>query len=142
MPIVQGLTTQFKVNCLNALENFGVGTPYTYKIALYNANANLDNTTTAYTTTNEVTGTGYTAGGAVLTPIAPASNTTANTAYVSFNNVTWSPAAFTCRGALIYNSTTGAAVCVLNFGSDKTCTSTFTVTFPADDASNAVIRFS
>ena len=142
MPIIQGLTTLFKVNCLSALENFAAGTPYTYKIALYNANANLDNTTTAYTTTNEVTGTGYTAGGAVLTPIAPTSNTTANTAYVSFSNVTWSPAAFTCRGALIYNSTTGAAVCVLNFGSDKTCTSTFTVTFPADDASNAVIRFS
>ena len=142
MPIIQGLTTQFKVNCLKGLENFNTGTPYTYKIALYNANASLDNTTTAYTTTDEITGTGYTAGGTVLTPIAPTSNTTANTAYVSFNNVTWSPAAFTCRGALIYNSTTGAAVCVLNFGSDKTCTSTFTVTFPADDASNAVIRFS
>ena len=142
MAIVQGLTTVFKLNCLKGLENFNTGTPYTYKIALYNANASLDNTTTAYTTTDEITGTGYTAGGTVLTPIAPTSNTTANTAYVSFSNVTWSPAAFTCRGALIYNSTTGAAVCVLNFGSDKTCTSTFTVTFPADDASNAVIRFS
>jgi hypothetical protein len=142
MPIAQGLTTLFKQNCLNALENFSNTSPYTYKIALYNANANLDNSTTAYTTVNEVTGTGYTAGGSVLVPIAPASNTTANTAYVSFNNVTWSPAAFTCRGALIYNSTTGSAVCVLNFGSDKTCTNSFTVTFPADDASNAVIRFS
>jgi hypothetical protein len=142
MPIAQGLTTIFKQNCLNALENFSNTSPYTYKIALYNANANLDNSTTVYTTTNEVTGTGYTAGGSVLVPIAPASNTTANTAYVSFNNVTWSPAAFTCRGALIYNSTTGSAVCVLNFGSDKTCTNSFTVTFPADDASNAVIRFS
>ena len=127
MPIAQGLTTIFKQNCLNALENFSGTSPYTYKIALYNANANLDNTTTTYTTVNEITGTGYTAGGSVLVPIAPASNTTANTAYVSFNNVTWSPAAFTCRGALIYNSTTNAAVCVLNFGSDKTCTTTFTV---------------
>lgn len=142
MAIVQGLTTAFKKNCLSALENFAAGTSYVYKIALYDANANLDNTTTAYTTSNEITGTGYTAGGAVLTPIAPVANTTANTAYVSFSNVTWNPAAFTCRGALIYNSTTGAAVCVLNFGSDKTCSSTFTVTFPADDASNAVIRFS
>ena len=142
MPIAQGLTTIFKQNCLNALENFSNTSPYTYKIALYNANANLDNSTTTYTTTNEITGTGYTAGGSALVPIAPASNTTANTAYVSFNNVTWSPAAFTCRGALIYNSTTGSAVCVLNFGSDKTCTNSFTVTFPADDASNAVIRFS
>ena len=142
MPIAQGLTTIFKQNCLNGLENFSNTSPYTYKIALYNANANLDNSTTSYTTTNEVTGTGYVAGGSALVPIAPASNTTANTAYVSFNNVTWSPAAFTCRGALIYNSTTGSAVCVLNFGSDKTCSNSFTITFPADDASNAVIRFS
>ena len=142
MPIVQGLTTQFKVNCLNGVENFNTGTPYTYKIALYNANANLDNTTTAYTTDNEITGTGYTAGGAVLSPIVPAANVTANTAYVSFQNVTWNPASFTTRGALIYNATTGSAVAVLNFGSDKICTNTFTVTFPADDASNAVIRFS
>lgn len=142
MPIAQGLTTIFKQNCLNALENFSNTTPYTYKIALYNGNANLDNATTTYTITNEITGTGYTAGGEVLVPITPASNTTANTAYVSFDNVTWNPAAFTCRGALIYNSTTGSAVCVLNFGSDKTCSNTFTVTFPADDASNAIIRFS
>jgi hypothetical protein len=142
MPIVQGLTTVFKQNVLSGLENFATGTPYTYKIALYNANANLDNTTTAYTATNEITGSGYTAGGNVLTPIAPASNVTANTAYVSFQNVTWSPASFTCRGALIYNATTGAAVCVLNFGSDKTVSNSFTITFPADDASNAIIRFS
>jgi len=142
MPIAQGLTTIFKQNCLNALENFSNTTPYTYKIALYDGNANLDNATTIYTTTNEIAGTGYVAGGNVLVPIAPASNTTVNTAYVSFNNVTWNPAAFTCRGALIYNSTTGSAVCVINFGSDKTCSTTFTVTFPADDASNAIIRFS
>ena len=140
--IVQGLTTIFKQNVLSGLENFAAGTPYTYKIALYNGNANLSNTTTTYTTTNEIVGTGYTAGGQILTPIAPSSNATANTAYVSFNNVTWSPATFTCRGALIYNATTGAAVCVLNFGSDKTASNSFTITFPVDDASNAVIRFS
>lgn len=138
--IVQGQTTLFKLNCLSGLENFAAGTPYTYKIALYNALANLDNTTTAYTSTNEVTGTGYTAGGEVLTIIPPASSTTANTAYVSFQNVTWSPASFTTRGALIYNATTGAAVCVLNFGSDKTAVNTFTVTFPTADATNAIIR--
>ena len=74
--------------------------------------------------------------------IATIIGTPPNVAYVSFNNVTWSPAVFTCRGALIYNSTTGAAVCVLNFGSDKSCSSTFTITFPADDVSNAVIRIS
>jgi len=141
MPIAQGLTTVFKQNCLSGLENFAAGTPYTYNIALYNANANLDNSTTVYTTTNEISGTGYIAGGQALTIIPPASNTNANTAYISFQPAVWNPAAFTCRGALIYNSTTGAAVCVLNFGSDKTCTTSFTVTFPADDASNAIIRF-
>jgi hypothetical protein len=141
MPIAQGLTTIFKQNCLSALENFAASTPYTYNIALYNGNANLDNSTLSYTTTNEISGTGYTAGGQALIIIPPALNTVANTAYVSFQPAVWNPATFTCRGALIYNSTTGAAVCVLNFGSDKTCTTSFTVTFPADDASNAIIRF-
>ena len=139
--IVQGQTTLFKLNCLSGLENFAAGTPYTYKIALYNALANLDNATTAYSTTNEVTGTGYTAGGQVLTIIPPASSTTANTAYVSFNTVTWNPANFTTRGALIYNATTGAAVCILNFGSDKVATNTFTVTFPTATSTTAIIRF-
>ena len=139
--ITQGQTTLFKNNCLSGLENFASGTPYVYKIALYTANATLNNSTTAYTTDNEVTGTGYTAGGEVLTPIVPAYDTTANVAYVSFANITWNPASFTCRGALIYNSTTGAAVAVLDFGSDKTATSTFTITFPTDNAANAVIRF-
>lgn len=142
MPIVQGQTTIFKQNCLSGLENFAAGTPYVYKIALYNANANLDNTTTVYTTTNEITGTGYSAGGKVLVPLGPSSNTAVNTAYVSFQDVTWNPASFTCRGALIYNSTTGAAVAVLNFGSDKTATNTFTVTFPAFTAADAIIRSS
>ena len=138
--IVQGQTTVFKLNLLKALENFNTGTPYTYKIALYDALANLDNTTLTYTTVNEITGTGYTAGGATLTPVAPNSSNTDNTAWISFNNVTWSPASFTTRGALIYNATTGAAVCVLNFGSDKTAVNTFTVTFPTADATNAIIR--
>jgi hypothetical protein len=138
--IVQGQTTIFKQNVLSGLENFAVGTPYTYKIALYDALANLDNTTLTYTSVNEVTGTGYTAGGQTLTPVAPTSNNSANTAWVSFANVTWNPASFTCRGALIYNATTGAAVAVLNFGSDKTATSTFTIQFPTADATNAIIR--
>ena len=142
MPITQGLTTSFKQECLSGLQNFAVGTPYTYKIALYNGNANIGTNTTVYTTTNEITGTGYTSGGKTLTVIPPTSNVYANTAYVSFSNVTWNPASFTCRGALIYNSTTGATVCVLNFGSDKTASSTFTVTFPANTSSDAIIRFS
>lgn len=140
MSIVQGQCTIFKQNCLSGLENFAVGTPYTYKIALYTANANLNNTTLAYTTVGEVVGTGYTAGGKTLTVIPPTSYE--YTAYLSFNNVTWNPANFTTRGALIYNSTTNAAVAVLNFGADKTPTTSFTITFPTDDASNAIIRFS
>lgn len=137
--IVQTQCTVFKVNVLSGLENFANGTPYTYKIALYNANANLDANTTVYTTQNEVTGTGYTAGGEALTVIAPTSMNT--TAYVSFQNATWASASFTCRGALIYNSNTSAAVAVLNFGSDKTVSNqTFTVTFPAATGDTAVIR--
>lgn len=139
--IVQTQCTIFKVNCLSGLENFANGTPYTYKIALYNANADLDANTTAYTTQNEVTGTGYTAGGATLTVIPPTSMNT--TAYVSFQNATWSSSSFTARGALIYNSNTSAAVAVLNFGSDKTVSNqTFTVTFPAATGDTAVIRIS
>jgi hypothetical protein len=138
--IVQTSCTIFGVNLLSGLENFTPASSYQYKIALYNANANLDNSTTAYTSVNEVTGAGYTAGGQVLTPTSLGSDTTNNTAFVSFNNVTWSPASFTTRGALIYNSTTGAAVFVLNFGSDKTPNGTFTVTFPTANSTNAIIR--
>ena len=139
--ITQGLTTVFKQNCLSGLENFAAGTPYTYKIALYTANATLNNSTTAYTLADEVSGGGYTAGGLTLTPIVPAYNSTANVAYVSFADVTWNPASFVCRGAMIYNSTTAAAVAILDFGSDKTAAGSFTITFPTDDAENAVIRF-
>lgn len=139
--ITQGQTTIFKNNCLSRLEDFTGTSPYVYKIALYTADATLNNTTLAYSTSNEITGTGYTAGGKILTPIAPAYDLTANVAYVSFSTVVWSPASFTCRGALIYNSTTGAAVAVLDFGSDKTASGTFTITFPTDDADNAILRF-
>jgi hypothetical protein len=138
--IQQGQCTIFKQNCLSALENFAVGTTYVYKIALYNALADLGPTTLAYSTTNEITGTGYTAGGKTLTVIPPASSD--QTAYISFATVIWNPANFTSRGALIYNSTTGSAVAVLDFGSDKTATNTFTITFPTNNASDAIIRFS
>ena len=142
MAILQAQCTVFKLNLLNGLENFNTGTSYVYKIALYNGNADLSASTLTYTTTNEITGTGYTAGGKTLTPIVPAYDLSNNTAYVSFNNVTWSPASFTTSGALIYNSTTNAAVCVLNFGSTKTATNTFTITFPAATSTTAVIRIS
>jgi hypothetical protein len=138
--IQQGQCTIFKQNCLSALENFAVGTPYVYKIALYTAVADLGPTTLAYSTTNEITGTGYTAGGKTLTVIPPSSSD--QTAYISFATVIWNPANFTSRGALIYNSTTGSAVAVLDFGSDKTATNTFTITFPTNNASDAIIRLS
>ena len=140
MTIQQGQCTIFKQNCLSGLENFASGTSYVYKIALYTASADLSYETTTYTTSNEVSGTGYTAGGEILTPIVPASS--GQTAYVSFNNVTWTGASFPARGALIYNSTTGSAVAVLDFGNDKTATNTFTVTFPTAGATTAIIRFS
>jgi hypothetical protein len=138
--IVQGQNTIFKQNLLSGLENFAVGTPYVYKIALYTANADLNAATLVYTTLDEVVGTGYVAGGEILTPIVPASS--GSTAYVSFNNVSWIASSFLCRGALIYNDTTNAAVAVLDFGSDKTASGTFTVTFPPSTATTAVIRIS
>jgi hypothetical protein len=140
MALGQSLTTTFKYNLLRGLENFDTGSIYTYKIALYNATAPLDSSTTAYTTSNEITGTGYIAGGKVLTPTGLNFEVSNNTAYVSFLNVTWSPASFTAAGALIYNSVTNASVCVLNFGGEKSSTSTFTIEFPAATSTTAVIR--
>jgi hypothetical protein len=140
--ITQTACTVFKSNMLKGLENFNAGTPYTYKIALYNALADLGDGTTAYTSSNEVVGSGYAAGGVVLTPTTILSDTEDNTAYLSFANVTWTPANFTCRGALVYNSTTNAAVFVLNFGSDKTATTSFTVQFPTANSTSAILRIS
>jgi hypothetical protein len=139
MILGQAQTTTFKLNLLKGLENFFTGSPYVYKIALYNALATIDSETTAYTTDNEITGTGYVAGGNVLTPTI-GSDTSNNTAYVTFANVTWSPANFTAAGALIYNSTTNASVAVLNFGGEKVATTTFTIQFPAATSTTAVLR--
>jgi hypothetical protein len=142
MSIVQGQTTQFKVNLLSGLENFAAGTLYVYKIALYNANANLTNATAAYTSVNEVTGSGYTAGGQVLTiSNTPTGDTTNNIAWVSFNNVTWT-GSITARGALVYNSTTGASCFILNFGNDISSSNSFTVTFPTAGSTTAVTTIS
>jgi len=143
MSIVQTQTTTFKTNLLSGLANFNTGTSYVYKIALYTANANLNNTTTAYTTVGEVVGTGYTAGGKVLTvSTVPTGDTTNNIAYLSFDPVVWTSASFTARGALIYNSTTNASVIVLNFGSDKTAVNTFTITFPTVGSTTSVFTIS
>ena len=138
--IVQGQCTIFKQNLLSGLENFATGTTQVYRIALYTADAELNAATLVYTTLNEVVGTGYVAGGEILVPIVPASS--GSTAYVSFNNAVWLASSFLCRGALIYNDTTNAAVAVLDFGSDKTASGVFTVTFPPATATTAVIRIS
>jgi hypothetical protein len=140
MPIVQSACNVFQQNLLNGNENFTTGN---YYIALYDANAMLSASTAAYTTDNEVTGTGYTAGGNPLViSIAPTINQQYNATYMSFADAVWSPAAFTCRGALVYNYTTKAACFVLNFGSDKTCSSSFTVQFPAATYSSAILTIS
>ena len=116
----------------------------TFKIALYTNAASLDNTTTAYTTDGEVVASGYTAGGEVLTvSVTPTvAGIDPPTAYLSFSNASWT-SALTARGALIYKSGGGnPAVCVLDFGNDKTSTSTFTVQFPAATNTSAIIRIS
>lgn len=138
--IQQTYCNVFAQNLLQGTENFTLASPYTYKMALYDATANLGPTTLVYTTAGEIVGSGYTAGGIVLTPVPPAVNQSNNTTYFSFLNPVWNPAAFTARGALVYNSTTGAACFVLDFGSDKTATTTFTVTFPVADSTSAIIR--
>ena len=117
----------------------------TFKIALYSTLATLDSTTTVYTTLNEVTGTGYTAGGNTLViSQVPTSTSTETTAWLNFDNSSWTTASFSADGALIYNSTQGnKAVAVLNFGGTKTATAqTFTVTFPASTSDAAIIRIS
>lgn len=137
MAIQQTATTTFMQNLLNGNENLSSDT---YYIALYNGNANLDNTTTAYTTVNEVVGTGYTAGGQALTiSLVPTVDNNSNTVYMSFANAVWNPASFTARGALVYNYATKDACFILNFGSDKTCTNSFTVQFPAATSASAIL---
>jgi hypothetical protein len=148
MSISQTATTSFKVQLMQALHNFGPTTPDTFKIALYTATADLGATTTIYTTTNEVVGTNYTAGGNVLvisqTPTSGNNSANVPTAFISFATSTWTNVTFTCRGALIYNSTQGnKSVAVLDFGSDKVATGdNFQITFPTADANSAIVRIS
>jgi hypothetical protein len=148
MSIAQTATTSFKVELMQAVHNFGPTSPNTFKIALYTGAANLSSTTTVYTTSNEIVGTGYTAGGNVLviTTSPTADNNSANvpTAYISFASSTWTNASFTCRGALIYNATQGnKSVAVLDFGSDKTVANdSFQIIFPTADANSAIVRIS
>lgn len=142
MAITQSMCTSFKVGILDGDFDFGTGTTQTFKIALYTSSATLSAATTAYTTSNEVTGTGYSAGGQALT-ISQVPTSSGTTAFIDFSDVTWSTATITARGALIYlaNGTTNPAVAVLDFGGDKTSTAgNFTIQFPAADASNAILR--
>jgi hypothetical protein len=112
----------------------------TLKMALYTANANLSQATTVYTTADEVVGAGYTAGGEVITGAQVLLSGT--TAYLTFNNPSWSGTSFVCRGALIYNaSKANRAIAVLDFGADKTASGTFTVQLPAATAAAALLRF-
>jgi hypothetical protein len=148
MTIAQTATTSFKVELLQAVHNFGPTSPNTFKVALYTAAANLGATTTVYTTSNEVTGSGYTAGGntLVISTSPTSGNNTSGipTAFASFTNSSWANATFTARGALIYNSTQGnKSVAVLDFGSDKTVNNdTFQIIFPTPDANSAIVRIS
>lgn len=142
MAITQAMTTSFKVGILNADFDFGTGTSQVFKIALFTSAANLSAATTAYSTSNEVTGTGYTAGGNTLT-ISTVPTSTGTTAFLDFSDTTWTSSSITARGALIYlaNGTTNPSVAVLDFGADKTSTAgDFTIQFPTADASSAIIR--
>ena len=144
MSILQTATTSFKVELAQGVHNFGPTSPDTFKIALFTANASLDAATTVYSTTGEVVGSGYVAGGKTLTvDVTPTSAANGTVAYWSFDDVLWDPASFTARGALIYNSSKGnKSVAVLDFGSDKTAVNTFKVTFPTADANSAILRIS
>ena len=155
MAITQAMCTSFKAEIMLAVHDFRATGGDTFKIALYTSAASIDANTTAYTATNEVTGTNYTAGGNSLTNLGVVtSNNTASTGvgFTDFSDTTWTNATITARGALIYNTTpsansnanttlTNAAVCALDFGSDKTSTAgDFTIIFPAATNSAAIIR--
>jgi hypothetical protein len=139
MAIIQTLTTSFKVELAQGLHNFTAGTGDVFKLALYTANADLGASTTAYTTAGESSGTNYTAGGIALTNITPSFQGT--TAYWSFETATFTNVSLTTNGALIYNTNGNRSVCVLNFGVNITKSAqNLVITFPADDATNAIMR--
>jgi hypothetical protein len=141
MTIATAMCTSFKKELLEAKHNFLASGGNSFKLALYTSSATLGAATTAYSATNETSGTGYSAGGAALTNINPTSSGT--TGFTDFDDLTFSSSTITANGALIYNDTASGdpAVCSLAFGGDKTSTSgDFTIQFPTADASNAIIR--
>ena len=137
MAITTGMCTSFKEEILKAIHDF---TSDTFKIALYTNSASLGASTTAYTTSNETSGTGYSAGGATLTTVSP--TTSGGVAYGDFNDVSFTSSTITARGALIYNSSkANRAVAVYDFGADQSSSnSTFTIQFPAALSSSAILR--
>lgn len=144
MAITQAMCTSFKKELLEGKHDFTNGAD-AMKLALFTSSATLSAATTDYSTTNEASGTGYTAGGGALTNVTPTSSGT--TAFTDFNDLTFSSSTITARGAMIYNTQTGGgsgttdAVAILDFGADKTSTNgDFTIQFPTADASNAIIR--
>ena len=149
MAISSALTNTFKEELLGGYHSFNASgdTPAgsAFKIALYTNSATLGTTTTAYSASNEISGTGYSSGGKALTNTGVAKSTV--TSYTDFSDVSWTSSSFTARGCLIYNSssisglTSNAAVCSIDFGGDKTVSSgTFTIQFPTNDSSDAIIR--
>ena len=145
MAITSSLCTSFKKELLERKHDFNATSGHTFKLALYTSAASLDAATTAYSTSNEVVGAGYTAGGIALTNIDP--TTSGTTAFIDFADATFATSTITAAGALIYNTTTDGgtsttnAVAVLSFGGDKTSTNgDFIVQFPVADASNAIVR--
>ena len=143
MAITSAVCTSFKQEILVGTHNFTATSGNTFKIALFTSDASLGASTTAYSTSNEITnssGTAYTAGGATLTSVTP--TTSGTTALCDFADVSYTSASFTANGALIYNDTqSDKAVAVIAFGGDKTVSSgTFTIQFPTADASIAIIR--
>ena len=143
MAITSAICNSFKQEILVGTHNFTASSGHTFKIALFTSSATLNKSTTAYSTSNEISntsGSAYSAGGATLTSVTPVASST--TAVCDFADVSFTDASFTANGALIYNSSaSNAAVCSIAFGSDKTVTSgTFTIQFPTADATNAIIR--
>ena len=141
MAITQAMCTSFKTQLLTGTHDFTNSTGDSFKLAMYTSSATLGASTTAYTTSNEVAASGsYSAGGGTLTNVTPTSSGT--TAFTDFDDISFTNATITARGALIYNDDeSDAAVAVLDFGGDKTSTAgTFTIQFPTADASNAIIR--
>lgn len=140
MPITTAMPTSFKSQLMTGSHNFSNPGGNTFKIALYTSSATLGASTTAYSTTNEVSGAGYTAGGNTLTSVTP--TTSGTTAYVDFADTTWASSTITANGALIYNANSAnAAVAVLAFGSDKSSANgDFQIIFPTANATDAIIR--